>query len=104
MLNIELEDPHIIPDLRTLNSSASSAKINRSWSECEAILNEKVGVAVDNHHHTEVTHLTSVISIRDLWKRVKQRLPTHPNSQPRVASCVHLQFWLKTKHAMKTLH
>lgn len=55
MSNIELEDPHIIPDLRTLNSSASSAKISRSWSECEAVLNEKVGVAVDNHHHTEVT-------------------------------------------------
>lgn len=99
---IELEYPDIIPDLRTLNSSTSRAKFDRFWSECECILNEEVGVAVDDRRHTEVTHLASAISIRDLWEHVKERLPadTPVPSQERL----RLQFWPKTKHAMKTLH
>ena len=79
MSNIELEDPDIIPDLRTSNSCASRAVVQKSidhGSECEAVLNEEVGVAVYNCHHTEVTHSASAVSIRDLWERVKQRLPT----------------------------
>ena len=56
-----------------MNSSASQAKFDRFWSECEAVLNEEVGVAVDDRRHLEVTHLATAISIRDLWERVKQR-------------------------------
>ena len=95
---IELKDPDIIADLRTLNSSTSRAKFDRFWSECEAILNEDIGVAVNDHRHTEITHLATAISIRDLWERVKQRLPTDtpiPSQE-----WLRLQFWPKTKHAV----
>ena len=74
---IELEDPDIIADLRTLNLSTSRVKFDRFWSVCEAILNEEVCVAVDDHRHLEVTHLATAISIRDLWERIKQRLPAN---------------------------
>ena len=96
---IELDDPDIIPDLRTLNSSTTRAKFDNFWRECEAILNEEVGVAVDDRCHTEITHLASAISVRDLWERVKQRLP---NNAP--IPSLRLQFWSKTEHAKKTLH
>jgi len=46
------------------------AKFDRFWSECEAVLNEEVGVAMDDHRHSEVTHLVSAISIRDIWECV----------------------------------
>lgn len=98
----ELEDPDIIADLRTLNSSTSRAKFDRFWSECEAVLNEEVGVAVDDRRHSEVTHLASAISIRDLWECVKQRFPADtaiPSQE-----CLRLQFWSKTVHVKKTLH
>ena len=94
---IELEDPDITADLRTLNSSTSRAKFDRFWSECEAILNEEVGVAVDDRRHSEVTHLATAISVRDLWERVKQRIPAD-------TEWLRLQFWPKTVHAEKTLH
>ena len=98
---IELEDPDIA-DMRTLNSSTSHAKFNRFWNECEAVLNEEIGVTVNDCCHTEVTHLASAISVRDLWECVKQRLPTDtpiPSQE-----WLHLKFWSKTKHAIKTLH
>lgn len=85
-----------------MNSSTTRGKIDRFWSECEAVLNEEVGVAVDDRRHTEVTHLATAISIRNLWERVAQRLPTDtpiPGQE-----WLRLQFWPKTKHAMKTLH
>lgn len=63
---INLEDPDIIADLRTLNSPTSRAKFGRFWSDCEAILDEEVGVAVDDWRHSEVTHLATATSIRDL--------------------------------------
>ena len=99
---IELEDPDIIADLRTLNSTTSQAKFDRFWSECEAVLNEEVGVAVDDRRHSEGTHLATAISIRDLWERVKQRLPADtaiPSQE-----WLRLHFWPKTVHAKKTLH
>jgi len=52
------------------------AKFDRFWYECEAVLNEEVGVAMDDHRHSEVTHLASAISIRDIWECVKGFLPT----------------------------
>ena len=99
---IELEDPDIIADLRTLNSSETRAKFDTFWKECEAVLNEEIGIAVDDRRHTEVTHLASAISVRDLWERTKQRLPADtpiPSQE-----WLRLQFWPKSKHAMKTLH
>ena len=33
-------------------------------------------MAMDDHHHSEVTHLASAISIMDIWECVKGFLPT----------------------------
>ena len=71
---IKLDDPDIIPDLKTLNSSTSCSKFDRFWSECERVLNEEVVVAVDDRRHTEVTHIATAISIRDLWERVEKKI------------------------------
>ena len=62
-----MEDPDIVADLRTLNSSTSEQFV-RFWSECEAVLIVVVGVAIDDRCHSEATHLATAISIRDLWE------------------------------------
>ena len=42
-----MEDPNIITDLRTLNSSSERIKYDHFWKECEAVLNEEVGTVVE---------------------------------------------------------
>jgi len=37
-LFIDLEDPTITTDLRTLNSSSERTKYDRFWEECDAVL------------------------------------------------------------------
>ena len=64
-LFIDLEDPTIITDLRTLNSSSERTKYDRFWEECDAVLNEEVDTDVDDRRHSEVTHLASALSVRD---------------------------------------
>ena len=59
-------------------------------------------MAVDDHRHLEVTHFATAISIRDLWERVKQRLPADIATPSQ--EWLRLQFWPKTVHAKKTLH
>ena len=99
---IDLEDPEVICDLRSLNSSTERAKYNQFWEECEAVLNEDIGLAVDDRRHSEVTHLASAVSVRDLRERVAARLPegtTVPSNE-----WLRLQFWPKTKCAKTSLH
>ena len=54
-LFIDLEDPNIITDLRTLNSSGERTKYDQFWEECDAVLNEEVDTAVDDRRHSEIT-------------------------------------------------
>ena len=99
---IELEDPSVITDLRTLNSTTERAKFDRFWQECDAVLNEEIDTAVDDRRHSEVTHLASALSVRDLFERVSQRVPEGmPLPSP---EWLRLQFWPKTKHAKASLH
>ncbi len=66
--------------MRTLNSSTERVKYDKFWDECEAVLNEDIGLAVDDRRHSEVSHLASAISVRDLHERVKARLPEGSDS------------------------
>lgn len=71
-LFIDLEDPNIITDLRTLNSSSERTKYMYDQFR---VLNEEVDTAVDDRRHSEITHLASALSVRDLFKRVSLRIP-----------------------------
>ena len=69
---IEMEDPHIVADLRSLNSSTERAKFDRFWDECQAVLNEEVGIAVYDRRHTKITHLATA---RDFFRRLPEDAP-----------------------------
>ena len=66
---IEMEDPDIVADLRHLNSGAQS-KYDNFREECSKFLKQQVGTAVDDRRHTEVTHIATAISVRDLRDQV----------------------------------
>ena len=68
------------------------------WEECDAVLNEEVDTAVDDRCHSEVTHLTSALSVRDLFERVSLRIPEGTLVPSR--EWLRLQFW----HAKSSLH
>ena len=57
---IEMEDPHIVMDLRHLNSGMK-AQYDGFWDECSKFLEESVGTAVDDRRHTTITHIASAI-------------------------------------------
>lgn len=58
-LFIDLEDPTIITDLRTLNSSSERNKYDRFWEECDAALNEEL-----------IQQLMIDVTVRSLTKQV----------------------------------
>ena len=62
---MEPEDPQMLIDLRSLNSSTERAKYDVFWDNCSQFLREVVGTAVDDRRHSEVVHLAQTISIRD---------------------------------------
>ena len=100
-LYVEMEDPDVVIDLRELQSGRGS-KFDCFWEECEKFLQEKVGVAVDERRHSQVTHVASAISVRDLREQVASRCPLStpiPSS-----SWLSLQFWPKSIHAHSRVH
>ena len=97
---IEMEDLGIIPDLRVHNGTRSSC-YDIFWDHCNQFLNEDVGIAVDDRHHGQVTHLARAISIRDFTAQVKAKCPDGtpiPSEE-----WVRLQFWPKTRKAKASL-
>ena len=40
---------------------------NAFWLACEQLLNDEIGLAVDNRRHDFVTHVAPLVSVRDLW-------------------------------------
>ncbi len=58
-LYVDMEDPDIVLDLRSLHSGTGS-KYNVFWDECAKFLQEDVGLAVEERRHSEVTHLANV--------------------------------------------
>lgn len=98
---IEMEDHSIIPDLRAFNSGRK-AIYDEFWSKCDHVLHENIGVAVDDRRHTEVTHVASVVSIRDLHEQAKALCS--PDSKIPSIEWLRLQFTPKNKHAKVALH
>ena len=71
---IDMEDIDILPDLRIHNSGRQSS-FDSFWNICEQVLNDQVGLAVDDRRHDQVTHIASVVSVRDLWERTVALCP-----------------------------
>ena len=95
-----MEDLDIIPDFRAHNEGRQKS-YEVFWSACEQVLNEEIGVSVDDHRHDLVTHMASAVSVRDLWERSKALCPdgTAIPSQ----EWLRLQFWPKNRHANTSL-
>ena len=93
---VEMEDPHILQDLRALNKGKSS-KYDAFWEKCEQFINEDVGLAVDERRHVQVSHLAWAISLRDLIEQVQLRCD--PGVAIPCQEWVRLQFWPKTPAA-----
>ena len=93
---LDLEDPDIICDLRVLNSGRPE-QYDAFLNECKAYIDSTVDTAVDERRHDQVqqneaiVHLAKAISVPDLHKRVRERLPAGtpvPSEQ-----WLRLQFW-----------
>ena len=69
-----MEDPHILVDLRELNSNQSD-KYSVFWEKCESYLQECT--AVHERRHDSATYLAHTISVRDLVEQVSNVLQTH---------------------------
>ena len=101
MLNMEPEDPNMVVHLREMKNKESRTRFEHFWSEAETYINEDQGVAVDDRRHSEVTHLTKAVSLRDLREQVSHRCPTGtaiPSEE-----WLTLQFWPKTPKACVSL-
>ena len=60
----------IVTDLRVHNG-CRKAVFDPFWSACKQVLEEKLGLVVDNCGHDDVQHMASVVSILDLWQQAE---------------------------------
>ncbi len=88
-------------DLRELQNGRTT-KLDKFWDECAKFLQEEVGLAVDDRRHTDVTHIASALSVRDLREQVASRCPADMPIPSR--SWISLQFWPKSAHAKSRVH
>jgi len=98
---IEMEDPHIVMDLRHLNSGMK-AQYDEFWDECSKFLEESVSTAMDDRHHTTITHIASAISIRDFRDQVTARCPV--DTKIPGVEWIRLQFWPKMPNSKRAIH
>lgn len=102
VLEMEPEDPNTVIDLRSLNSSTGRAKYDVFWDCCSRVLNELIGMAVDDRRHGQVVHIAQAISIRDFHEQVAKECPTGvpiPSQE-----WLRLQFWPKSTHSKQSCH
>ena len=85
----ESDDPDLFYDMRKLNGRATDESLNPFWDELWKFLDESS--IVDDRRHGEVTYLPLAISISDLIRQIKERLPEGTKCPSE--SWVRLQFW-----------
>ena len=98
---IDMEDPNIVLDLRSLNTSEAGC-YDVFWNECQKFLAEDISPAVDDRRHGHIAHLSRAISIRDFVEQVQLRCPA--GTKIPSLEWVRLQFWPKTPSAKASLH
>lgn len=100
-LYVGMEDPDVVIDLRTLQSDHKT-KYDDFWQEVEKFLQEDVGLAVEERRQSQITHLTKVISVKDLLEQIVARCS--PSTPIPSRSWLSLQFWPKNAHAHASVH
>ena len=94
---LQLDDPHFLYDLCTLNGKPQSTKFDAFWDELKVYIEEQTP-AVDDKRHSETPHLPIAISLRYLQQVIEERLrKKFPDEQVEVPSqeWIRLQFWPK---------
>ena len=86
----ESDDPDLFYDMRKLNGRPMDESLNPFWDEVGKFLDESS--IVDDRRHGEVTYLPLAISISDLIRHIKERLPVGTKCPSE--SWVRLEFWL----------
>ncbi|XP_066934138.1 uncharacterized protein [Clytia hemisphaerica] len=84
-LAIETEDPDLIIDMRHLNKGRPGNTFEVFFTELEAIVEELT--AADDRRHG-VAHMSQFLSISDLIKQVKERVPEGTNI-PSESTVIH---------------
>ena len=69
----ELEEPSIVYDLR--NHYGQKTNFDLFWSDAKEFIKKEVGVADDDHRHSNVVHCAKAISVCDLKEKVVERCP-----------------------------
>ena len=102
VLDMEPEDPNTVIDLRSLNSSAGRSKYDIFWEHAACIINDSIGVAVDDRRHGQVVHLAQYISVRDFQEQVEKQCPSGvpiPSLE-----WIRLQFWPPSPQSKQASH
>ena len=101
-LQMEPNEPSTVTDLREVKHPEHKTKYDAFWNKAEIFLNEDIGTAVEDHRHSQVTHLAKDISICDFREQVEAKCPEGtpiPSDE-----WLRLQFWPKTPKAGTALH
>ena len=77
---LQLDDPDIILDLRSVNGKAKCNVFDLFWDELKLYLDETT-LAVDERRHGEVMHMPFAISIRHLCDVITERLNKNTSTQ-----------------------
>ena len=101
-MDMEPEDPNTVIDHRSLNSSTGRAKYDVFWEHCSRVLNDSVGIAVDDQRHSSVVHLAKAISIRDFRDQVEKSFPV--GTPIPSLEWIRLQFWPKSPQSKQSCH
>lgn len=74
-LFLDMEDPELIAVVVDLRTRSRQSKFDVFWDECAKFLQGNIGLAVDERRHSQVTHMATAISVRDLCQQVSARCP-----------------------------
>ena len=99
---LSADDTDLILDLRSLNDQPGSTKCNAFWDECQKYFDEHVAAVSERCHGTDYLYLPFAISIEDLRRQVKVRLPDFTPITS--AEWLRLQFWPSDPYTSRAMH
>ena len=102
---VDLNDPEIVLDLRSMNGKVKSSHFDAFWNELQVYLDE-INLAVDERRHGDTLHLPFATSLRHLQELISDRLrQKFPEDCPPIPSLewIRLQFWLSNQYSAHAL-
>lgn len=83
---VNLDDPEIVLDLRTINGKPNGTRFDQFWTELQAYLYE-INLAVDDRWHGDTLQLPFAISVRHILELISDRLrKKFPGNSPPIPS------------------